>query len=138
MRKSLILLVLPLIVAASRHPAPDLSSRAKGNLAALISDGDYPESAIAAEEQGIVSFALDVARDGHVTGCAIEASSGSAALDAATCRIMTTRGRFIPAHDRKGRPTTDRLHARIKWILPRSDEEEGGNGMVPAPQPSQR
>ena len=138
MRKFLILLALPLIVAAGGRSTHDLASRAKANLAALISDGDYPPSAIRAEQQGIVGFILDVGKDGRVTGCTVESSSGAEVLDLTTCRIMTARAQFVPAHDHKGRPTTDRIHARIRWILPQGgEEEEDGNAATPSvPQPS--
>ena len=125
MRKLLILLALPFIMGAGGRSTHDLSSRAKANLASLISDDDYPASAILAEEQGIVGFALDIGSDGRVTRCTIESSSGAESLDAATCRIMTARAQFVPAHDRKGRPTIDRVHARIRWILPRPADEDG-------------
>jgi protein TonB len=128
MRRLLILLAFPLVLGA----AHDLSSRAKANLGALVTDADYPPSAIRAEAQGIVGFTLDVDKDGRVTNCAIVSSSGSAVLDQATCRIMTARAQFVPAHDRKGRPTTDRVWARIKWVLPQADEEDDNEA---APQP---
>src|SRR3954449_9543116 len=113
MRKSLILLALPLLLGAGQ----DRSSRAKANLAALLTDADYPPSAIRAGAQGVVGFALDVGKDGRVTNCAIVSSSGSEVLDQATCGIMTARAQFVPAHDRKGHPTTDRVHPRVRWIL---------------------
>ena len=45
-------------------------------------------------------------------------SSGSAALDQATCRIMRSRARFTPAHDDHGQPTSDNVSSRIRWVLP--------------------
>ena len=110
----------------------DLSSRAKANLAALVSDEDYPPSALRAGAQGVVGFALDIAPDGHVTACRIESSSGSQVLDNQTCRLMIARAQFTPARDRKGRPTTDTVHNRIHWVLPQVEETET-NG--PAAEP---
>jgi protein TonB len=127
MRRLLILLAFPLVLGAH-----DLSSRAKANLGALVTDEDYPPSAIRAEAQGIVGFLLDVDPAGRVTGCTIKSSSGSEVLDQATCRIMTARAQFVPAHDRKGRPTTDRVWARIRWVLPQADE---GDDNEATPQP---
>jgi TonB family protein len=89
----------------------------------LVSDADYPLDAIRNGEQGITGFRLDVARDGRVTNCAVTSSSGSASLDAATCRIMSERARFKPALDRRGRPTTDWVSSRIRWILPPPEPE---------------
>src|SRR3954470_19387966 len=109
------LLFLPLIALLAGGAARDLSSRARANLGALVSDADYPPSAIRAGAQGIVAFELDVAADGMVSACRVTSSSGSPILDEATCRIMIARARFVPAHDRKGRPTTDRIHSRMRW-----------------------
>ena len=118
MRASFSLLILPLVALLSGGAGKDLSSRAKANLAALVSDADYPNSAIRAGEQGIVGFDLDVTADGRVSACRVTLSSGSATLDATTCRIMIVRAHFTPAHDRKGRPTTDHVHNRMRWVLP--------------------
>ena len=84
----------------------------------LLTDADYPDEAIRANEQGTVAFRLDVASDGKPSGCSVLSSSGSATLDATTCRIMTERARFQPARDAKGKPTTDQVTARISWRLP--------------------
>jgi TonB family protein len=84
----------------------------------LLTDADYPEEAIRNNEQGTVAFRLDVASDGKPRGCSVLSSSGSATLDATTCRIMTERARFQPARDAKGKPTADQVTARISWRMP--------------------
>ena len=109
-------------VLPKAEEATALSTRAKANLAALVSDADYPDEAIRAGAQGTVRFSLDVAPDGHVTGCTIDVSSGSPLLDQTTCQIMTARAQFVPAHDQAGRPSADRLHAAIRWVLPQPEE----------------
>jgi protein TonB len=121
MNKALPSLAVSLLLAIAGC-APDLSSRAKGNLAEVVSDADYPDAAIRAEQQGIVAFDLKIGPDGRVTGCAITSSSGSATLDDATCRIMTARMQFTPARDRKGRPTSDIVHSRLRWVIPTEPE----------------
>lgn len=93
------------------------SARARGNLAALISDADYPPSAQRAGEEGTTGFALNIGPDGRVTGCNVTSSSGSSALDQATCRILQRRARFTPARDSNGQPTADTYRARITWQL---------------------
>jgi TonB family protein len=90
----------------------------RANLASYISDADYPASAIRANEQGMVSFHLTIGADGRVTECTITTSSGSAALDEATCRILRSRARFTPARDDQGNPTTGHADNRIRWSLP--------------------
>ncbi|HEY1607086.1 MAG TPA: energy transducer TonB [Allosphingosinicella sp.] len=114
MRNPFIVLALPLLVGAGH----DLSSRANVNLAPLISSEDYPPSALRSGAQGSVGFVLDIGPDGRVANCTIESSSGTPALDSTTCRLLTARGLFTPARDRRGRPTTDRIHSRIRWALP--------------------
>ena len=71
-----------------------------------------------AEEQGTVAFALGVGPDGRVKRCTIVQSSGHESLDRATCAIMQTRARFVPALDDAGRPTSDTVSSRIRWVLP--------------------
>jgi TonB family protein len=92
--------------------------RARANLAALVSDEDYPAGAIRSGEQGIVAFELDVDPAGRVGGCRITGSSGSSLLDEATCRIMRERAQFTPARDRRGRAVPDRVAERLHWFLP--------------------
>lgn len=100
-------------------PKPQIKpARARANLASYVSNADYPSSAIRAEESGTTGFRLTVGPDGRVTDCSITSSSGSSALDDATCRIMRRRARFTPATDGNGRPTTDTVTQRIRWVLP--------------------
>lgn len=93
-------------------------ARAKANLASLISADDYPADARQAGVQGTTGFKLVVGPDGRVTDCTILQSSGSASLDAASCRLMRSRARFEPARDKDGRPTSDVVTTRIAWRLP--------------------
>jgi protein TonB len=100
-------------------PAPRIEpARAKANLGSYISDSDYPAAAIRSEEHGTTRFRLAVGPDGRVTDCVVTGSSGSSALDSATCRIMKARARFSPAHDTTGRPTGDSVASAIRWVLP--------------------
>lgn len=100
-------------------PAPKMEpARARANLASYVSDSDYPASAIRAEEQGTTRFRLAVGPDGRVSQCTVTGSSGSSALDAATCRIMKARARFTPARDGYGNPAADTVANAIRWVLP--------------------
>jgi TonB family protein len=103
-------------------------TRARANLASYVSDADYPPEAIIQGEEGLVAFRLDVEPDGSVKRCEITSSSGSAALDEATCRIMIERPRFVPARDYRGRAVRDRVSSRMRWVLPMAwpgDPSEG-------------
>lgn len=102
-------------------PAPPRkveAARAKADLRSYVSSEDYPSSALRAEESGTTAFRLDVGTNGRVTNCTVTSSSGSAALDAATCRVLKSRARFTPARDTSGNPTTDSVSSRIRWQLP--------------------
>jgi periplasmic protein TonB len=101
-------------------PAPRTvePARAHANLSSYVSDADYPDAALRSEEQGATRFRLIVGTDGRVTGCTVVGSSGSSALDSATCRLMKSRARFTPARDSSGNPTTDSVASTIRWVLP--------------------
>ena len=64
---------------------------------------DYPAEALRDGHEGTVAFRLEVGADGRVRRCDITGTSGSAALNSATCRIMTERPRFAPGARRPGR-----------------------------------
>jgi protein TonB len=118
---------VPLPPAPPAPPAP-IAEPATGaipraNLSDYISDADYPASALRAREQGIVGFRLIVAADGRVANCTITATSGSWALDSATCRILRSRARFTPARDRNGYPAMDIIDDRVTWVLPVNGQE---------------
>lgn len=101
-------------------PPPKIEpARAKANLATYFSDDDYPASALRAEESGTAAFRLTVAPNGRVNDCTITSSSGSAALDATTCKLLKQRARFTPARDSSGNPTTDSHNGRITWRIPK-------------------
>jgi protein TonB len=102
------------------HDDPVVPTRAKGNLAALVTQADYPPSALQSRAEGMVEFRIEVGANGRATGCTVTRSSGSAALDSATCRIMRSRARFTPALDSNGQRVADSVAGAIAWTLPRS------------------
>ena len=107
---------LPVIVDPPRPKAP---------LQALVSELDYPMSALANREQGRVEFRLDVGANGRVLGCTITRSSGSSALDATTCRILRSRARYTPARNSNGMPVGYAVEDAVEWRLPGEDGERG-------------
>ncbi len=111
----------PVITATVPLPPPESGAggaRARFPLGMLVTSSDYPPEAIRGGEQGTTGFRLVVTADGAVSDCTVIQSSGSAALDAATCRLMSSRAKFTPALDAKGKPSIDTVHARIVWRLP--------------------
>ena len=85
---------------------------------AYFSNDDYPAAAMRAGEEGAVAFVLAVGTTGRVENCTVTQSSGSIALDAATCSIVSRRARFFPARDESGRAIPGTAQAEIKWALP--------------------
>ena len=88
-----------------------------GDLTGLITPEDYPQEALALDQQGTATVRLRVGTDGGVKDCRVIGSSGSSALDETTCRIMTERARFTPARDRRGRVAEGSFLQRITWRI---------------------
>jgi periplasmic protein TonB len=101
-------------------PPPIVTSKMtpKGNPGSWATDDDYPPAAQRNEEQGTTGFALEVGPDGRVTSCRVTASSGSASLDEATCRLVSKRARFTPGKDAAGNALGGSYSNRIRWKLP--------------------
>ena len=97
-------------------PRPAKPPRA--NLQPYFGTPDYPPEALRAREQGVVHYGVIVAPSGRVQACAVTRSSGSAALDAATCAIFFTRVRYTPARDAAGRPVIGQDVGHVTWRLP--------------------
>jgi protein TonB len=103
----------------ARHPAAAATgAQARYPLSSYVARADYPAAALRNREQGRVGFALGIGADGRVNACRITASSGSAALDGTTCRIMRSRPRYTPARDARGVAVPDVDVGEISWTLP--------------------
>jgi protein TonB len=87
------------------------------NVAAILSAEDYPAAALRAEEEGTTEVELAAGADGRVTGCIVVGSSGSSALDSASCRIAARRVRLDPARDRYGDPVPGPARLRLDWRI---------------------
>ena len=107
--------------ASQAPPAPPSATRAQPArpLASFFYREDYPVAALTGRQEGRTSFRLAIGPNGRVTGCIVLGSSGSNALDAATCRILRGRARFRPARDEAGRPTADEYFGQYDWRIPR-------------------
>ncbi|QIL02328.1 TonB family protein [Sphingomonas sinipercae] len=103
-----------------RPPAPPAKAQsavsAKGDLRSLFSGDDFPAGV---EDEGTTQATLSIGTDGRVSNCSITRSSGSRALDSATCRVLKSRARFTPARDSSGNPISDTITTPlIRWVLP--------------------
>lgn len=114
----------PPVIAPVRPPPPPAPPPAPrqtepkslvGSMQGLISNEDYPQSAIDNNEQGTVSVVLTVGPSGRVTGCS--PSGGPSSLQQVTCRILTSRYRATPAQDANGNPITATTSGRVTWRI---------------------
>lgn len=83
-----------------------------------IRPGDYPPLAVKNGESGVVGFTLTIDAKGAVNNCVVVATSGSAALDRATCDLLRARAEFQPALDGAGKPVAGSYTNRTRWLLP--------------------
>lgn len=90
---------------------------ATGDLQGLFRAADYPIAALEGLEQGSVTVQLTVGVMGRVRACDVTSSSGSRALDNASCQILQSRASFTPARDSGGNLTTDTVRQEIRWML---------------------
>jgi periplasmic protein TonB len=90
---------------------------ATGDLQGLFRVADYPIAALKRFEQGSVIVQLTVGVMGRVRACDVTSSSGSRALDNASCQILQSRASFTPARDSRGNLTTDTVRQEIRWVL---------------------
>ncbi len=80
---------------------------------------DYPTEALRQGAEGITGFRLAIDPQGKVADCAIVSTSGSPALDEATCQQVTRRARFTPAKDAAGKAVAGSFASRVRWTLPK-------------------
>lgn len=99
--------------------AAPVASSAKGDPTAWISVDDYPPSSLRAEEEGTATVRYTVNAQGRIGGCSVTKSSGSSALDRATCAALTRRGRYSPALGTDGNPITSEHEFSYAWTLPK-------------------
>ena len=112
-------LYLVLLASAGAQPSGDAAPvQPSRQQSGSIRQEDYPEAALQVRAEGTTEVRLVVGPDGRVTGCAVAASSGNAALDSTTCALAQRRLRFAPALDAAGRPTTERRTHRVAWRAP--------------------
>lgn len=79
---------------------------------------EYPPRSLVANEQGAVSFKVEVLASGKARNCRVTSGSGFAALDKATCDQILTRAIFEPAADANGRAIDSTLEGSMNWTIP--------------------
>lgn len=115
-------LIIPPPAPVPAPPPPRFTPKApspKGNPGSWATPDDYPPRALREEREGVTRFTLTVGTDGRVTGCSVTGSSGSPDLDDAACRLVSRRGRFTPATNGEGQPTTGSWSSSVRWQIPK-------------------
>lgn len=105
-----------------RHRLGTAAKPARGSLLGLFSTDDYPNYALRHGEQGTTAVRLTISPAGGVSRCVVDVSA-SPNLDRKTCAVITARATYNPARDARGRPMTGHDSARIRWVIPRDDDE---------------
>lgn len=101
------------------EPAPGSTEAVAGpNPSLWVSSDDYPVEALVGEKQGDVLMLWAIGGDGRVSECRVLKSSGTPALDRASCRALTARARYNPVKDAAGNPIVTHSVGRIAWRIP--------------------
>jgi len=93
-------------------------ARSIGSPAAWFTQDDYPDDALRLNQQGATTVRFVVDRTGRVTQCHAAKTSGVPLLDATTCAVFVTNGRYWPARNAAGKPVPQAGNFRIRWALP--------------------
>jgi TonB family protein len=93
------------------------ATHVSGNPGRFFGPNDYPSGARRIGAQGRVVAIGTVATDGHVEACVVAESSGNAALDETTCRIMRDKVHFTPARDKDGKAMASHYVMPVRWLL---------------------
>ena len=74
---------------------------------------DFPSDLRRRLDQGAAPFVIfTVQPNGRVSGCHVYQSSGDAAVDEMTCRLVTARFVYRPAYNRRGEPVASQMAYR--------------------------
>jgi periplasmic protein TonB len=85
------------------------------HIAGALTDADYRHSGLPKGAAGTVLIAFRVRSDGVVDTCSTVRSSGYAAIDLATCRLVEQRFKFRPARDSGNHPMDFTLRTDFTW-----------------------
>ncbi|MFM7404248.1 MAG: TonB family protein [Erythrobacter sp.] len=102
----------------SASPYTPVGAKPKGNPGKWVTNDDYRSRWIMEEMAGTARFSLGIDARGQVTGCTITRSTGHAPLDAATCALVSKRGRFDAARDSTGKPVAGSYTGSVTWRIP--------------------
>ena len=99
-------------------PFEPVGATPRGKPGTWVTNADYRPRWIREELTGSARFTLSIDTAGKVTGCTITRSTGHAALDTATCELVTKRARFDAARDGNGKAVAGSFSSSITWNIP--------------------
>lgn len=99
-------------------PFKPVGAAVRGNPGNWVTDADYRPRWIRENMTGSARFTLGIDANGKVTDCTITRSTGHAALDAATCQLVSKRARFDAARDGNGKPVAGTYSNSVNWNIP--------------------
>ncbi len=99
-------------------PFDPIAAAPLGNPGGWIRDSDYLTSWINRDYSGVAAFSLEIDARGKVSDCSITRSTGHAALDEATCRLLQRRAQFEPAKDGNGNAVAGMFSSSVNWKIP--------------------
>lgn len=102
----------------SASPFDAVGAKPKGNPGRWVTNDDYRPRWIREELAGTARFTLTINTAGRVSGCTITRSTGHAALDTATCDLVSKRARFDAARDTSGRAVAGTYKGSVTWQIP--------------------
>ena len=83
-----------------------------------IRDQDYPKALREAFVSGTTGTLVAVSSEGRPVSCRVTHRSGSAELDATTCRLVLARFRFRPARNAAGQSVASEIEYEQEWEAP--------------------
>lgn len=110
--------IIPSPGPAPKPVAEAIAAKARNNPGEWITEADYKTSWINRGWAGNAGFRLQVGASGRVEGCQITRSTGFAALDEATCALVTKRARFDPARNGDGDKVSGTYSSSVRWQIP--------------------
>ncbi len=98
---------------------PDpIAASPSNNPGRWITDSDYRSVWIRQDMSGVAGFAVTIDAKGRVSDCTITRSTGHAALDNATCKLVERRARFHAAKDSYGNAIAGTFSSSVNWKIP--------------------
>ena len=105
----------------SLPPVPSITPKRaapSNSVSRWITNDDYPRPALVDGAEGSAGYRLVIGTNGRVSSCEVARSAGHRALDAATCRLITSRARFEPATDDTGAKVVGTYTGSVTWEIP--------------------